>query len=264
MKSPAKTHRFSTRLYRWVVIGMTFVATTAQADTVTVFAAASLRTALDDIAAAFSASTDHEVVISYAGTSVLARQIAQGAPADVVISASTDWMDWLAAQNAIVADSRINIAGNRMVLIGHGAAGAPVAPTATALAERLGQDRIAMALVEAVPAGIYGKHAFEHFGIWAQIAPQVAQTDNVRAALALVAVGAAPFGVVYATDAEADPRVTVLAQFPANSHAAITYPAARVTGHDTPPARAFLHHLQTNATQATLHRHGFRHPADTP
>jgi molybdate transport system substrate-binding protein len=124
------------------------------------------------------------------------------------------------------------------------------------LVQRLGAGRLAMALVEAVPAGIYGKTALEKLGLWDSVAPRVAQTDNVRAALALVAVGAAPLGVVYASDAQAEPRVHVVAIFPETSHPPILYPAAAVAGRDTDAVRAFLDHLQSGAAQDALRAHG--------
>ncbi|MCV3273040.1 molybdate ABC transporter substrate-binding protein [Roseobacter sinensis] len=250
------------RLSRWAAalsLSLWSIGTSAGAEPVTVFAAASLKTALDDIVTAFSAVSEEDVVVSYAGSSALARQISLGAPADIMISASADWMDWLEARNAIEADSRVEIASNRLVIVTQDAL-APVAATAEELGARLSQGRIAMALVDAVPAGIYGKAALSHLGLWDKVASQVAQTDNVRAALALVATGAAAFGVVYATDAMAEPRVAVLAEFPPESHPRITYPAALVAGGGTPAARSFLAFLQTDTARAHLREHGFLVP----
>ncbi|MGZ2257272.1 molybdate ABC transporter substrate-binding protein [Roseobacter sp. A03A-229] len=246
---------------RWLValnVSLWSVISAAQAEQITVFAAASLKTALDQIAATFSESTEERIVVSYAGTSVLARQISLGAPADVIISASAEWMDWLEERGAIDADSRIDVVGNHLVLIAHGSEATAIPPTTEALAKQLRQDRIAMALVDAVPAGIYGKAALSHLDLWDQIAPLVAQTDNVRAALALVATGAAPYGIVYATDAMAEPRVTVLTRFPTESHAPITYPAAIVSGRGAPAAHAFLGFLQSEPARALLEQHGFQ------
>lgn len=236
----------------------------ARAEPLTVFAAASLKTALDDVAAAFTQTTDHSVAISYAGTSVLARQISLGAPADVVISASTEWMDWLQARGAIDASSRVDLARNRLVLIAHGPDAPSLSLTPEALGAHLGTARMAMALVDAVPAGIYGKAALTHFDLWEQVAPQVAQTDNVRAALALVATGAVPFGIVYATDARAEPRIKVLATFPAHSHPEIRYPAALVSGPASEAAEAFLRYLQTADARSVLSAHGFVVTGDAP
>jgi molybdate transport system substrate-binding protein len=230
----------------------------ALAETVTVFAAASLGSVLEEIAPGFEAETGHDLAISAAGSSALARQIALGAPADVVISASAEWMDWLEAEGHIAPESRIDLATNRLALVGHGAA-APLALTPEALRAQLGEGHLAMALVEAVPAGIYGKAALQSLGLWEAVADRVAQADNVRAALALVAAGAAPLGIVYATDARAEPRVSLLALFPEDSHPPIRYPAARVVGAGA-AAQAFLDHLRGEGAQAVLRAHGFGVP----
>jgi molybdate transport system substrate-binding protein len=228
----------------------------AAADPVTVFAAASLKTALDEIAAGWTAETDTEVRIAYAGSSQLARQIVAGAPAGVFVSASTDWMDAVEAEGLLVPDSRRDLLGNTLVLIAHD----PAAPAVTIgpgldLPAMLGEGRLAMALVDAVPAGQYGKAALTALGLWDAVAPRVAQADNVRAALALVAVGEAPYGIVYATDA-AEPAVHVIATFPAETHPAIVYPAALVAGADA-AAGAFLDALEGAAASAAFARQGF-------
>lgn len=229
-----------------------------QAGEVTVFAAASLANALDTAVAGFKAETGHAVTVSYAGSSVLARQIAQGAPADIFFSANSAWMDSLEAKGRVVPGTRRDLLRNRLVLV----AGDMAAPKVEIgpdldLAAMLDGGRLAMALVEAVPAGIYGKQALQHVDLWDQVAPQVAQADNVRAALALVAVGAAPLGIVYATDAVAEPRVTVLATFPGDSHAPITYPAARLSGRDNAAADALLAYLSGDAARASFEGQGF-------
>ncbi|WP_150297519.1 molybdate ABC transporter substrate-binding protein [Salipiger aestuarii] len=208
---------------------LTICATGVAADTVTVFAAASTKTALDEISALYAGSTGNRAVVSFAGSSALARQIESGAPADVFISADTGWMDRLEDQGLVDPATRRDLLGNSLVLIGTG--GDPVAITPDLdLPALLGNGRLAMALVDAVPAGIYGKAALQGLGLWQGVAPHVAQTDNVRAALALVASGEAPLGITYVTDAVAEPRVTVLGRFPAESHPRIVYPAAAVTG----------------------------------
>ncbi|WP_421703693.1 molybdate ABC transporter substrate-binding protein [Aliiroseovarius sp.] len=223
---------------------------------VTVFAAASMKTALDRISEGFEAATGHRVTRSHAGSSALARQIQLGAPADVFISANPGWMDALEEGGLIAAETRFDLVGNRLVLVGREAA-EPVEITAGFdLIAQLGDGRLAMALVEAVPVGIYGKAALENLGLWDQIAGQVAQSDNARTALALVAVGAAPLGVVYATDATADPRVSVVATFRADSHPPITYPvAATVTAR--PETAAFLAWLKSSDAQKILTEEGF-------
>lgn len=232
---------------------------TARAEQITVFAAASMMDALAEIETDFEAATGHDVVISFAGSSALARQIQQGAPADIFISANPDWMDVLERDGLIEPGSRFDLVGNTLVLIGHdlGAPPVTVGPDLdmTAL---LGDGRLAMALVDAVPAGIYGKAALTNLGLWQSVAPRVAETDNVRAALALVATGEAPFGIVYASDAAAEDRVTVVGTFPAGSHPPIVYPAADLAGRDVPAEAAFLAYLRGPEARAALARQGFR------
>lgn len=223
---------------------------------VVVFAAASLKTALDEVAAGFTAQTGHGVTLSYAGSNTLANQILQGAPADLFISADPGWMDAVAG-GGLVRD-RADILGNRLVLIAHGADAAPVPiGPGTDLPALLGGGKLAMALVESVPAGRYGKAALETLGLWAGVQADVAQSDNVRAALALVATGEAPLGIVYATDAAAEDDVTVIGEFPADSHPPITYPAALLTGAADGADREFFDALTGSAARAIFARHGF-------
>ena len=234
----------------------------ARADTLTVFAAASTGTALEEIAGAWEAETGNTVVLSLAGSSALARQIAAGAPADVFISASAEWVDTLEASGDVRPETRTPLLSNRLVLVAHGAA-APVDLTPPLdLVPLLGDGRLAMALVDAVPAGIYGKAALTSLGAWESVAPRIAQADNVRAALALVAVGAAPYGIVYATDAAAEPRVQVVATFPPDSHPPISYVGAAVTRGDAALAEAFLAYLRGTAARAAFARQGFLPPDD--
>jgi molybdate transport system substrate-binding protein len=223
---------------------------------VTVFAAATLKTALDEIATGYSAGTGTAVTLSYAGTPALARQIEQGAPADVFISASVDWMDALAAKGLIQPDSRRDLLGNRLVLIGPTGAAPLVLED---LAARLGEGRLAMALVDAVPSGQYGKAALESLGLWEAVAPSVVQSENVRAALHLVALGEAALGIVYASDAVAEPRVTVLATFPETSHPRIIFPVA-LTLTASPEAAAFLDHLASPEAAEVFAANGFLVP----
>lgn len=235
-----------------------FAPAPALSETVTVFAAASLTTALAEIEADFEAATGHDLVVSLAGSSALAQQIRQGAPADIFISASTDWMDLIAAEGLIEPGGRFDLLGNTLVLIAHGRAAPTVAITPDfALSGLIGDGRLAMALVDAVPAGIYGKAALDHFGLWGGIADRVAQTDNVRAALALVALGEAPYGIVYATDANAAENVTIIATFPPESHPAIVYPLARLAGRDGTGVAALVAYLQGDAARAAFVRQGF-------
>lgn len=237
-------------------------AAAAEAPAVTVFAAASLKTALDEVVGRFAEETGHRAVVSYAGSSALARQIRHGAPADLFVSANADWMDRLEADGLIDPASRVDLLGNRLVLVAHGPDAAPVDLTsAVDLTARLGDGRLAMALVDAVPAGIYGKAALRTLGLWDTVAPRIAQADNVRAALALVAAGAAPFGVVYATDAVAagglETRVTVVARFPEDAHPPIVYPAAHVAGRDNPSGARFLAFLRGPVARTAFERQGF-------
>lgn len=242
----------------FILLAAAFIAAPASADTV-VFAAASLKTALDPIAAAFQAATGETVTISYAGSNALARQIIEGAPADIFISASSQWMDAVEAAGTIKPGTRADLLGNRLVLVAHDPA-APVELTgSTDLAGMLAGGRLAMALVDAVPAGQYGKEALTHMGLWSSVEGSVAQADNVRAALALVATGEAPYGIVYATDAAADPAVHVAGTFPADSHKPITYPAALLTAAD-PADAAFLKALTAPEAAAVFRAQGFTIP----
>ena len=230
----------------------------ACAEQVTVFAAASVKTAMDEITARFTEETGETARVSFAGSSALARQIQAGAPADVFISANPGWMDTLEADGLIDETTRTDLLGNSLVLIAHDPEASPVEITSDLpLADMLGEDHLAMALVEAVPAGVYGKAALEALGLWDAVAPKVAQADNVRAALALVATGEAPLGIVYATDAHAEPAVTVLGTFPEDSHAPITYPVARIRDSDSAVADAFLAYLQGPVARAAFERQGF-------
>jgi molybdate transport system substrate-binding protein len=229
-----------------------------KADEVVVFAAASMKTALDDFAARWSAETGHDVVLSYAGSGALARQIIESAPADIFISAAINWMDEVANQGLIAGDARRDLLGNTLVLIAHGTGAAPVEiGPGFDLAGLLGDEKLAMALVDSVPAGQYGKAALTTLGIWDAIVPSVAQTDNVRAALALVSTGEAPYGIVYATDAAADDNVTIVGTFPAESYPPIIYPAALLTGAADVADRDFYEALTSDAARAAFEAQGF-------
>ena len=235
----------------------------AHAEDVTVFAAASLKTAMDEIGPAFAAATGDRLVVSLAGSSALARQIQAGAPAELFISANTLWMDTLEKDGLIRSDTRRDLLANAIVLIAHGkdAARVTIGPDLD-LAGRLAEDatgsgRLAMALVDAVPAGIYGKASLVSLGLWESVASKVAQADNVRAALALVAVGEAPYGIVYATDAAAEDDVSVVGTFPADSHPPIVYPAALTTVATSPAAERALAFLSGETARAAFERQGF-------
>ena len=234
------------------------LAAPAAADEVVVFAAASLKTALDAVAADFQTETGHVVTLSYAGSNQLALQIIAGAPADIFLSAAEDWMDAVEQAGLVAGGTRRDLLGNSLVLIAHGrdARPAEIGPGFD-LAGLLGDERLAMALVDAVPAGQYGKAALTNLGLWGAVSPLVAQADNVRAALALVATGEAPFGIVYATDAVASDNVTVVATFPADSHPPIVYPGALLTDAADPADRAFFEALTADPARAIFAAHGF-------
>jgi molybdate transport system substrate-binding protein len=244
------------RLLFAVLIGL-LLSPAARAADLLVFAAASLKTALDEINAGYTAAG---IKVSYAASSALARQIEAGAPADVFLSADLDWMDYLDQKTLLKPGSRSTLLGNRIVLVApaESKASAKLAPGLD-LAALLGRDgRLAMADVTAVPAGKYGKAALEALGLWPSVAGRIAQADNVRAALALVARGEAPLGIVYATDAAADAKsVRVLDAFPAGTHPPILYPAAQLAASQQPQAAAWLQHLRSPAARAVFEKTGF-------
>ena len=191
----------------------------------------------------------------------MARQIDAGAPADIFISANPGWMDHLAGRGLVQNATRVALLGNSLVLVAPNKS-PPLGELRSGLdlASRLGTDRLAMALINAVPAGIYGKTALISLGLWSQVADKVAQTDNVRTALALVALGEAPLGIVYASDALAQPKVKTLATFPAESHPPILYPAALISDSTAPQAAAFLSYLQSEQAQTVFLANGFTIP----
>ncbi|MBO9456059.1 molybdate ABC transporter substrate-binding protein [Paracoccus sp. R12_1] len=234
------------------------LSSSAAAEQITVFAAASMTNAMARIEQDFEAGTGHDLVVSLAGTSVLARQIQQGAPADIFISANADWMDALEQDGLIEPGTRFDLLANALVLVAHGKDAKPVAiGPDTDLAGLVGDGRLAMALVDAVPAGIYGKASLESLGLWDSVAPAVAQADNVRAALRLVATGEARLGIVYATDAVAEKDVSVIGSFPADSHPPIVYPAADIAGRDLPAETEFLDYLRGPQAREAFEQQGF-------
>ncbi|TNE69142.1 MAG: molybdate ABC transporter substrate-binding protein [Rhodobacteraceae bacterium] len=239
-----------------------FAPLTAHAEDITVFAAASMTNALAEIEEKFEAETGHSLAISLAGSSALARQIQQGAPADIFISANPGWMDTLEEEGLVEPGTRFDLLNNSIVLIAAGDADAVEITPDLDLAGLLDGGRLAMALVDAVPAGIYGKASLETLGLWDDVEAQVAQADNVRAALALVATGEAPYGIVYATDAAAEDSVTVVGTFPADSHPAIVYPAADLANRDVPAETEFLEYLKGAEARAAFERQGFVVVAD--
>ncbi len=224
----------------------------------TVFAAASLKEALDEQASKFEADTGSKVVVSYAGSNALAKQIEAGAPADVFLSADVDWVDYLDKHKLIRPGTRVDLLRNRLVLIApaDSPASLRIAP-GFGLAAALGAGRLAMANPDSVPAGKYGRDALRSLGIWTAIEPHMARAENVRAALLLVARGEAPFGLVYATDALADRKVRVVDTFAESTHAPIVYPVAIVASSRSPYAQRFVDSLASPAARAIWARHGF-------
>ena len=236
----------------------------AQAGDLTVFAASSLGDVLKDLEVLWETKTGQDLTVALAGSSALARQIDAGAPADVMISANVDWITWLDERARLLPDSLRNIASNELVLIAHDPAAASQEPVTEAFdfPTLLGPDgRLAIALPEAVPAGIYAREALMRLGLWDGVQDRLAPTDNVRAALALVALGETPLGVVYATDAVAEPQVSVAGVFPSVLHPPILYPAAVVAESPVPDlATGFVDWLISAEAQAVFAEHGFLPP----
>ena len=229
----------------------------AGAAEITMFAAASATDALGEIAKRYDAGGHGRIVVSFASSSTLAKQIENGAPADLYLSADEVWMDHLASRNLIVPASRIDYLGNTLVLIApkDSTLALAIAP-GFPLAASLGDGRLAMGDPDHVPAGIYGKAALEKLGVWQQVAPKLARAEDVRGALAYVERGEAAAGIVYATDA-ARAQVRVVATFPADAHPPIRYPLALVAGRDTSAARAFYEYLRGPAARAVWEKYGF-------
>lgn len=245
-----------------LALGVAAAALPAQAQEarpVVVFAAASLQTALNAVAAEWRRETGRRVTLSYAASSALARQLEQGAPADLFASADLDWMDWAERRNLIRAGTRRTLLGNRLVLVE--ATDRPATTLAIAqgfpLAAAIGEGRLATGVPESVPVGRYAREALTALGVWDAVRPRLAGTDNVRAALALVARGEARFGIVYETDARTEPRVRVVGAFPAGSHEAIVYPFAVTATSTNADAGAFLAFLGSPAAIRVFEAEGF-------
>jgi molybdate transport system substrate-binding protein len=241
-----------------IVCGSALSPAIAEDRSLVVFAAASMKNALDDIDAAYTAKTGVKVVASYAASSTLARQIEQGAPADIFLSADTDWMDYATTKKTINESTRVNLLGNSIVLIApkdsridHVTIG-----QGFDLARLAGDGKIATGDVKAVPVGKYAKAALEKLGAWQAAEPKFAMAESVRAALTLVARGEAALGIVYSTDAKVEPGVKIVGTFPADSHPAIIYPVA-ATATATAEAGGYLAFLRTSAAKTILEKYGF-------
>ncbi|MGB8638285.1 MAG: molybdate ABC transporter substrate-binding protein [Pseudolabrys sp.] len=226
---------------------------------ITVFAAASLKNALDDTNAAFTKATGVKVTVSYAASSALAKQVEQGAPADIFISADLQWMDYVGERMLIKPDTRVNLLGNKLVLIAP--ADSKIANVTIGqgfdIAKLAGSGRIAVADVNAVPAGRYAKVALEKLGAWAAAEPKLAQAENVRATLAFVARDETPVGIVYETDAKVEPKVKVIGVFPDGSYPPVTYPVAATAIATKKSVSQYLQFLRTPAAKAIFEKYGF-------
>lgn len=242
------------------IIAIAFLSTAfhAHAGSVNVFAAASMKTALDGTARLWKTQSGKEIVATYGSTGTLARQIAEAAPADIFISADLAWMDDVAKKNLIIPESLKNLVGNTLVLVA--AAGSDLKidfEKDSNLAASLGNEKLAVGDVKSVPAGKYAKAALENLGLWAGVKPNLVMQENVRSALALVARGEARLGIVYGSDAAAESKVQVIASFPEASHAPIVYPAAVIAASTNPDAQPFLTFLFSREAQLIFEANGF-------
>lgn len=258
-KSGLSGRRFWVAIFATAIaLGLSVAPAIAQSRDVLVFAAASLKNALDAIDTQYQKDTGKHVSASLAASSTLAKQIENGAPADIFISADLDWMNYLAKHNLIKPATRRNLLGNELVLIApkDSTAQVTIAP-GFPLAKLLAGGKLAMADTSAVPAGKYGKAALQKLGVWPSIESQIAQAENVRAALALVARKEAPFGIVYQTDAAVEPSVKIVGVFPADSHPPITYPIALTSVSANPDAAGFLAYLESPKAASLFEKQGF-------
>ena len=241
-----------------ILCGLSASLAPAQDKSITIFAAASMKNALDEIDAAFTAKTGIKTIASYAASSMLAKQIEQGAPADIFISADTDWMDFAIDKKVVNETTRINLLGNSLVLIApqDSAINRVTIGPGFDLAGLAGSGRIATGDVNSVPVGKYARAALQKLGAWQAAEPKVAMAESVRAALLLVARGEVTLGIVYATDARIESGVKIVGTFPADSHPAIIYPVAATTSAK-PEAFSYLSFLRSSAAKAIFERYGF-------
>jgi len=243
-----------------LIAGAGFGARTASAADLLVFAAASLKNALDDADDAYKQQTGNTVTASYAASGPLAKQLENGAPADLFISADLDWMDYAQGKGLIQPDTRINLLGNRLVLVAPKSSSLAVGEIKPGLplASLLGNGRLAIGDPQSVPAGKYGQAALEKLGLWTQVMDHTARADSVRAALVLVGRGEAPLGIVYETDAAAEPGVKIVGVFPEDSHPPIIYPIAVTASSKKPEAAAFITWLRSPAAAPAFKKQGFQ------
>ncbi|HGM5493246.1 TPA: molybdate ABC transporter substrate-binding protein [Serratia fonticola] len=242
-----------------VALASGLVAQVAAAEKITVFAAASLTNALQDIATEYQKGKDVDVVSSFASSSTLARQIEQGAPADMFISADQQWMDYAIDKQQMVKDTRYTLLGNELVLIAAKSAKQDkiTINKQTDWAKLLNGGRLSVGDPDHVPAGIYAKEALQNLGAWTTLEPQLARANNVRSAMAMVEREEAPLGIVYGSDAVASDKVKVIAIFPEDSHKPVEYPMAIVKDHQTPAVTAFYDYLKGPQAAAIFERYGF-------
>jgi len=240
-----------------LLVVLPFASSAQSARGVTVLAAASLTNVLQEMGRSYEAASGRRVTFSFAASMILAKQIEASSGADMFIAADTESMDYLERRNLIARETRANLFGNSLVLIkpADSRIALPIAP-GMRLAEALQGGRLALANVDAVPAGRYGRAALMALGVWDSVKDHLAQGEDVRATLAYVARGEAPLGIVYATDAQVEPRVRVVARFPADTHEPIVYPAA-LTRDAKPEAASFLAYLKGREARAALERAGF-------
>jgi molybdate transport system substrate-binding protein len=241
-----------------VVAAAWSVAAHAQDRDLLVFGAASLKNALDDADVQYQRDTGRKIVVSYGASSALAKQIENGAPADIFISADLDWMDYAAEHKLIKPETRFNLLGNKLVLIAPADSSVNLTIAQNfPLAQALGNNRLAMADPAAVPAGKYSKAALEALGVWSSVAGKIAPAQDVRATLLLVARGEAPLGIVYQTDAAADKGVKIVGAFPESTHPPIIYPIAVTSVSANPGAAAYLGFLKSPAAKPAFEKQGF-------
>jgi molybdate transport system substrate-binding protein len=251
-------------LWCWAVLGMFWCAASvapvkaSEGGALLIFAASSLTEALTEVGEAYAKTGQPKPVFSFAASSALARQIENGAPAALFVSADEQWMDYVAERKLIAADTRVSFLGNTLVLVTPAdRAQSVIIEPGFPLAKLLGGGKLSMGDPDSVPVGRYGKAALESLGVWRGVEPNVIRADNVRAALAFVERGEATAGIVYATDAALTKKVAVAGVFPQASYPPVSYPLAVLAGHDTPAARAFRDFLLGDEAKAVYRRYGF-------
>jgi molybdate transport system substrate-binding protein len=241
-----------------VSLGLTSVLPSVAAEKLVVFAAASLKGSLDDVARLYEKKSGNAVVISYAASGALAKQIEAAAPADIFISADNKWMDYVIDKGAVKKDDASNLLGNRLVLVA--AKDSTISlkiEKGFALATTLGDGRLAMGEIKSVPAGTYGKQSLEFYGVWKDVEKKTAFADNVRGALKLVTTGEAPLGIVYETDARADQGVKIVDTFGEDSHKPIVYPVAPIAASKNPATKQLLDFLKGPEAAEVFKKAGF-------